>query len=308
MNRYFMKVLESLRSGGIDTFVYCDENFAYSEFFSCINEDKSCTITRIFNIRSAGFYALGLSQRKKSAVAIMVANETELSCLLSPVTEACYQDVPLVLIYIGGGFEPSSFEFLKPVVPQFFEMPSEIKAEDSLFVQLTDELKRCYRKPFLIKMPEMNYCIEEFKNVFTSDIIRFLKTVKDNLYIMIASPALFTKQELEEIEVENMCDLYFDKYGAVSMFIGHSMAAKRNCCLIIEMQDLLADLNALWVRGASNKNVRILVINKEKSQTCGRLDAWMQRLGYQYIKVDSIGEGEKIFEKYEGPLIAELNV
>lgn len=91
------KVLESLKSQGVKDILLC-AGARNSPLVVLLEKSKGFQIFHFFEERSAGFFALGRSQRDNSPVAVITTSGTAVAELLPAAVEATYTQTPLIFV------------------------------------------------------------------------------------------------------------------------------------------------------------------------------------------------------------------
>ncbi|MBC6415744.1 MAG: 2-succinyl-5-enolpyruvyl-6-hydroxy-3-cyclohexene-1-carboxylic-acid synthase [Bdellovibrionales bacterium] len=90
-------ILKQLVERGVFSFCICPGGRS-APFIELLSQSKGLSLFYFFEERSAGFFALGRSQRDKNPVAVITTSGTAVAELLPCVIEADYSKVPLVLM------------------------------------------------------------------------------------------------------------------------------------------------------------------------------------------------------------------
>ena len=90
-------VLQKLYEAGTKTLCLCP-GARNAPFVELLSKNSDFEVLSFYDERSAGFFALGRSQRDKNPVAILTTSGTAVSELLSPIIEAYYTKTPLVVV------------------------------------------------------------------------------------------------------------------------------------------------------------------------------------------------------------------
>ena len=93
-----INILTSIMSrSGIEHIIVCPGS-RNAPLVHNFNEHTKFNCHSVTDERSAGFYAIGLSQATERPVAVCVTSGTALLNLAPAVAEACYQHIPLLII------------------------------------------------------------------------------------------------------------------------------------------------------------------------------------------------------------------
>jgi 2-succinyl-5-enolpyruvyl-6-hydroxy-3-cyclohexene-1-carboxylate synthase len=90
-------VLKKLAQAGVEDIIVC-AGARNSPFVFILEKIKNVQVWNFFDERSAGFYALGLSQKKRKPVAVITTSGTAVAELLPAAVEATYTQTPLIFV------------------------------------------------------------------------------------------------------------------------------------------------------------------------------------------------------------------
>ncbi len=91
------RVLESIRQLGVEDILLC-AGARNSPLVMVLEKSKGFRISSFFEERSAGFFALGRSQRDRKPVAVITTSGTAVAELLPAAVEATYTQTPLIFV------------------------------------------------------------------------------------------------------------------------------------------------------------------------------------------------------------------
>jgi len=91
------KILEALRAQGVKDIILC-AGARNSPLVVLLERSQGFQIFNCFEERSAGFFALGRSQRDQTPVAVMTTSGTAVAELLPSAVEATYTQTPLIFV------------------------------------------------------------------------------------------------------------------------------------------------------------------------------------------------------------------
>ena len=138
--QYSDLIITELVKSGVRSFCVAPGSRSSSLILSAANHPLTKTHTH-FDERGLGFFALGLAQAKKSAVAIIVTSGTALGNLYPAVMEAKMTCTPLIVITADRPFElqdcganqtVDQIKFFGDFVTHFVNLPPSIENEDYL--------------------------------------------------------------------------------------------------------------------------------------------------------------------------------
>ena len=95
--KWVYTLIEELVDKGVVEFCLCAGS-RNAPFIEILSKQKHIKTFSFFEERSAGFFAIGRMKRHARAVAVVTTSGTACANLLSPVIEACYSRLPLVVV------------------------------------------------------------------------------------------------------------------------------------------------------------------------------------------------------------------
>lgn len=204
------------------------------------------------DVRSATFYAFGLSQKTQEPV-VLVVRESYISNILTGLTEAWFQRSCVIVVAVGNNILNSDLSFLKPCTKGIFKVR---KRED--YLEHTVDF-------FSINAPVV-YLIEdvitENKESEKLDLTPLIKEMKPGDCIF-ADETICMKEKHESITMISSDD----RYGMISEYMGYILSFQGKCCLVTSTTTIDLDMNIFNNRYMCAKFKLILVGKKlEDSQ------------------------------------------
>lgn len=226
-----MKSAASIKLNEITETLGLDEIICDQEFFE-VEKVLGCKMKQVKNVRSAGFYALGKAQGSNSRVGVVL--QDEFLQLLSPVTEAFYQNVPLYIILFIADLNEANI-----VYNAFKTVAAQIT-----FVETMEDI-----------------CEKNGAGPIVYILAYNDKKIQDKRLIMALDNRRTIFYESVFCFDEDKTGIDIGKgYGVLSQYIGHIFARNEKSILYITCESFWKDMNALWIRGASDADGIIVVV------------------------------------------------
>ncbi|MDN3504249.1 MAG: 2-succinyl-5-enolpyruvyl-6-hydroxy-3-cyclohexene-1-carboxylic-acid synthase [Rhabdochlamydiaceae bacterium] len=138
--QYSDLIITELVKAGVRSFCIAPGSRSSSLILSAANHPLANTYVH-YDERGLGFFALGLAQAKKNAVAIIVTSGTALGNLYPAVMEAKMSDTPLIVITADRPFELQNcganqtvdqMKFFGNYVSHFYNLPASAESENHI--------------------------------------------------------------------------------------------------------------------------------------------------------------------------------
>ncbi len=217
-------IITFLIDNGIQDFVLDSEFTEFSRDISI----KGGEAVLISDVRSATFYAMGLSEKKNGPIVLLVRCEY-LASSFTGLMEAWFQQRRLLVIAIGSKALNYSLDCYKSCssgqyrVQNFFDFETYFKnnSQDRPMVFLVEE-EIPYRK--------YPYCL---------DIVELEKEIPKDIKLYVYSPLALNKSERKNTIFIN--SEY--KYGMISKFLGHCIFENNKSVLLTDSSMLTLEIN-----------------------------------------------------------------
>ena len=155
------QILEVLASVGTTDVVFC-AGARNSPLILQLEKTKGLRLWSFFDERSAGFFALGLSQNKNRPVAVITTSGTAVAELLPAAVEATYAQTPLIFVtadrprrFRGTG-SPQSIDQVG-IFSQYVELCRDLSTEDGSTLESGLQLSQWSGRAPL----QINVCFDE---------------------------------------------------------------------------------------------------------------------------------------------------
>jgi len=209
------------------------------------SSSKEIQIDVIEDVRSATFFALGLSQKSNKPV-VLVVNGDYLSNSYTGLTEAWYQRRPIIVICLYDRVLNEDVSYLKVCTQDIFK------------VQTEDDFKNSIDNLHTLTTPVI-FMIEEKRNSFTThnflDLNQILKFLNSDDKLFVYETLSSVEQEDSRLNIISKKD----KYGIISKFMGFCIGFKEKAILVTVAESIKLDMN-LFNNRYMNKNFKVIVI------------------------------------------------
>lgn len=272
---------------------------------STINENK---IKRITNTRSAGFYVFGTSIEETKSVLLIDSKNRGIENILSPLSEAFYQDIKLVVVlfitdgcnenidYSGELYETIDIYLTEKDKNEDYLYGIISNSERSLVLRVfretdsKEKLSRFYGDPG--KQDTFVNCI---KNLPTQD------------YDIVVASDFLDDMHISQLMYDSNIKICNNRgYGVLSYFVGKCLVSQNKLSiLVVDTDYFFADMNALWIRGANHTNSIIVVTIRDMlDANHKKVTAWASNLrikienDFYHLKSNEGNENLKIVIQY----------
>ncbi len=245
-----------------DLFEYIEDNF---------------NITKIEDIRSATFYALGTSYMTEKSSILLIEGEY-LPNIYTGITEAWFQKKNIIVIALYNDLDKINSEYLRKCIPTIINIyNNDIEKYKE---KIESAVKTIF--PVLINIKYINFSnIKINYDEILENLNQFLKE-DDELF-------LYNSNSIKKynFRIKNIKEEY--KYGIISKYMGYVIAKNKKILLCCTDEILKLDLNIFNNRYINN-NMKIIILNKENIISEKNIDKWIKNNNIDieiYKKIDN---------------------
>jgi hypothetical protein len=257
------------------------------------NKKKIMNINIIDDTRSATFFAYGKAEMINTPV-ILIVDHQNLSHCYTGLTEAWFQQVPVIVISCSNIGATINYEYLLPCICAGVTLTSNV-LDDYKF-----ELEKSIHslRPTLINAT-INY--PERKSNSYRDILKFLDnklSSSDTVMCYDISTDSSHSFQICNIDVSK-------KYGLFSKYVGYLEGSINECIMISPMELFVIDSNIFNSRYI-NKRLKIILIDKS-----GEIDPsnWFRNNCIECKRVSSLSQEEiDEFINIDKPMVLFVNI
>lgn len=230
-----------------DLFKYIEDNF---------------DITKIEDIRSATFYALGISYMSEKNSIVLIEGEY-LPNIYTGITEAWFQKKNIIVIALYNDLDKINSEYLKKCVPSIINIyNNDIEKYKE---KIENALKGIF--PVLINIRYSNFLNTGINyDEILENLNQFLKE-DDEIFLYNSNNIKNYNFKINYIKEEY-------KYGTISKYMGYVIANNKKILLCCTDEILKLDLNIFNNRYINN-NIKIIILNKENFIFQKNIDEWI---------------------------------
>lgn len=234
---------------------------------------KNCESIRMEDARSAAFYALGVAIKTNSTVVLMVPGEY-ISSTYTAVTEAWFQKARLVVVAVYQRVSEVKTAWMdRCILDQLICRSDELAQYNHLIPKMLQK-----KGPILINLIDNN---PVHTGIDYTQVLSVLKSVADSKTEIICYN---TKMNFGENDFSVHVIDKKHKYGVLSKYIGGAAVTDMGilCCTA---DCVLVDVNIFRTRYA-NKNMKIVVVDKEDELKRNHIDQWIKSNDWNYFETD----------------------
>lgn len=225
----------------------------------------------IKDARSAAFYGLGRVNSTENKVAVF-CKTSEVASMLTAVTEAFYQNVPLIIVSIGNEEENAK-------MAECFESVTEKTVwceNDSTILDKMGEEK--FSGPVLILCNSEEKTDTTNSDIHKLEVIEQLKKIENpNFRILVSNVDIVENPKIR---------LYKESEGYIYEFFGTSVANKNEQqVLIATYSQISQNLNAFNLRYIPQNVIIICLDSKIRNHK-----QWFENNGFTYIELTDINK------------------
>ncbi len=232
---------------------------------------KEANIVSITDIRSAAFYALGLSQKKDVPVVIVLRREY-LSNTFTALTESWFQRRGIIVIAIGNNILNDSLDCYKNC--------SCVQHKVQKFGDFTSCFENIRLDLPVIFLMEGEYAYNPIKG--SVDINSIANEIPGDIHLFVYSALIDVRRVYSNVS-------YIDpefKYGMLSKFLGHCISNKEKSILITDISILKLDMNIFNSRYLDERFNMIVTGQKPSAEILH----WIRSNGINISFCDSVIE------------------
>lgn len=276
-------VKKCLLKYGCTDWVYLNYFPFIEEITIILQEEKRISALSVNNARSAGFYLLGKELNNQHSVLILDDKHRDLDSLMSPLNEAYYQSIKLILVQITDDTSTNNSILYETIDIDLVEGKDHEGEELFQIIQTANSslLIRLHGgKQFLFTQNKRNIC-----DYNQEVLLSFLANDISEDTVITVSTQYFDNehQKLLQKAHENTTILSDIGYGVVSYFAGRSCASPgNNHLLVIDSHSFFDDMNALCIRGFKQTSSNIIITTRD-IRDADKCFAWAKNLGIKTI-------------------------
>ena len=202
------RILKTLAHTGVEDIVIC-AGARNSPLVYILEKAQNVQIWSFFEERSAAFFALGISQKKKRPVAVITTSGTAVAELLPAAVEATYTQTPLIFVtadrpreYRGTG-APQSIDQVG-IFSRYVETCFDVAHTDEKFdiqgwsQRAPLQINVCFSEPLIDEeIPEVNFKNEKRQYFPVEDFFSSKKINLDQALVIAGSLSVEEAKELE---------------------------------------------------------------------------------------------------------------
>lgn len=256
------EIIKHLYNSNIKNFVVEND---FLGLFDKIPENDINKVS-ITDIRSAAFYALGLSQKNDCPIAMIIHREY-LANTLTALTEAWFQRRCVIVIALGSNILNDTLDCYKNCTCGQYKVQTLADFE-FCFGSMNKELPSVFLAEEKLEPVVLSYSVD----------ITVLNKFSSYHKLFVYSPLASTKiDNITYIEPEF-------KYGMLSKFLGHCISGKEKCVLLTDLSVLKLEQNIFNSRYLDNRFN--LIVTGEKPSV--NIWQWLQSNNIKTVFCDSV--------------------
>lgn len=269
------KILEYYNFKGIHNIVASsDVSYVLNDTYK--EQARSFKIDIIDDVRSATFFANGISNRLITPIILLVSYDYITNCYTG-LTEACFQQLPVILIAVAKPDEEVRYNYLHACLRRGVTID-----DNELNYDLLDKALISLG-PSLIIAREVYCPIENHQpNQIILDSLNNLLTKEDTVFIYSDT---YNKTDFH-YRINIIRSKY--KYGIISKYFGYSYVSQHKSILIIPMEIMKLENNIFQTR-YKNGNIKVILLNYNKDLIP---EDWLKNNSFELIIIDEINQEE----------------
>lgn len=227
----------------------------------------------IDDVRSATFFAYGKAKLLFKPVILIIDNDNLTNCLTG-LTEAWFQQVPVIVISLFNNQKDIYYDFLNNCIEREMNL-YELDDEDEYKIIVESSLKAI--RPILINLISKYKLSGEY--IYYGSILNKL-----NNYLTKENDVLCYNNKEDKISygynILSIKDKY--KYGIFSKYMGYSLGKKELVLLLTTIDTIFLDTN-IFNNRYINEKFKVILINN-KNIKLKQLKSWINNNNIDFIE------------------------
>ena len=270
---------------GIKNVVY-ERIIDLSSVMSELNQIKFHSIE---DVRSATFYACGMSQETDEAIGLVISEES-LPNIYTGLTEAWFQRRPIVVIALCSRVLNKNIDYLNNCTEACFKIQNDL------------DIEQFFQDVSIVDSPIVMLIEEEYNRnhkVINFDLMPLINQLDSSDQVILSSAI---KTDLNLPQIHKVPVEY--RYGLFSKYMGYLLGNDSRTILVADYDSVKLDMNIFNNRYICTKFKMILLkVNQEFE-----VDGWIESNGIKVMYAQSFNENiVKSFLEFNAPSLLVIN-
>lgn len=225
--------------------------------------NNNFSVSKIEDVRSATFFALGNADVLNNTILLMVDGEY-LPNIYTGITEAWFQKKNIIVIALYNEYDNINCEYLRNCIPNIINLyGNEISKYKN---KIEQSINKSYCSLINIKYDDMNKQYNDYTKL--CETLNKILTKTDEVFLYNSDI-----QKKYNYEIKNILKEY--KYGIVSKYMAYTISKQKKIILCCPADILNIDLN-IFNNRYIDKNIKIILINDKNTIKTDRIEEWIQ--------------------------------